>query len=460
MAIETGRVDAVRALQLLPTVEDHRARALTDRTLRSENGPAIDAIARQMSAAQCTQYLPELKRALLEGGVKPKVELIRAVARAGGGQAAEVLAEFIDKSPWPIAGVAFGALEGMGSTAKPALLRLMTTAGSSRVRETAAYAVSRLGGSGVAETLRSAQDGGARHQTEEEQSLLPREAGSVVREFFHRALGDVDGDVRIAAGFGLARLGIEDGVAEVRRALSSKNIDQQIEATVLLAAASHPDQVERLRTFLRSPDEAIRGKAVWAMARSGSARLKALAYELKLDATPVYRSMLAEKLLDPRNPRDLKSLRSFLDGPDEMSALIAARRLMGSVPRGEIEAVVSRGLNSNAEHVRRYALNLASESPGLAGELISRIRDSDPLVRVVAIRAVAVRRKLDRLQEVEASVADASPDVSLAAAEALLSLDAARASKFFEKNLSSDLSRIRVVSAAMLLRRAGSATSP
>lgn len=420
MAIDAGGPEAQRALELLGSVDDERGRNLLSSILKGANGPAINAVAKGLTASQCVQYLSELRKVALDPAVEPKIEIVTALGRAGTPEAAKALADVADESSELVAGIAFGSLERLGSAAEPILERQLSTARSGRARETAAHILRRIGATGAA---------GA----------------------FRNALSDSDSSVRVAAALGLAQLGLSDGVAALELAAKGSNVDYQVEAVTALAMLGRAGAVERLKSLANSPSESIRGKTVWAIARSGNPKLKDIAYDLKLEENLHFKSMLVEKLLDPKNPRDLQVLRSAVSDENEMLALTAAKRLIGTSSEDFAGSAVSRGLRSKSEHVRLFALKLASESTAMSNDLVTRINDSDPVVRAAAISAVAARRLTERFNEVQPNLTSTSPEVSLSAARALLSLDQNRARRLFESNLDSNVAHVRLYSAALLL---------
>lgn len=72
-AIASGGPDARDAFALLGGIGDRRARELLELTLRGVDGNAIEYAAGGLSADQCRQYLPELRRAALDPAIEPKL---------------------------------------------------------------------------------------------------------------------------------------------------------------------------------------------------------------------------------------------------------------------------------------------------------------------------------------------------------------------------------------------------
>jgi HEAT repeat protein len=420
MTIDGGGPEAQRALELLGSVDDERGRNLLGSLLKGANGAAISAVAKGLTAPQCAQYLPDLRKAALDPAVEPKIEIVAALGRAGTPEAAQALADVADQSSDLLAGIAFGSLERLGIVAEPVLERQLATSQSAKTRETAAHVLRRIGATGA---------GGA----------------------YRNALSDNDSKVRFAAALGLAQLGFPDGAPALELAAKGNNVDYQVEAITALAMLGRSGAVERLKTLARSPSETTRGKTVWAIARSGSPKLRDIAYDLKLEENPRFKTMLVEKLMDPNNARDLRVLRSAVSDENEMLALTAARRLIGTSSEDVAASAVSRGLRSKSEHVRLFALNVASESTAMSNDLATRISDSDPVVRAAAISAVATRHQTERFSEIQPNLTSTSPDVSLSAARALFSLDRNRARRLFESNLDSNVDHVRLYSAALLL---------
>lgn len=428
-AIDNGGPNAQLALQLLGGVEDDRGRALVRSILSGTSGPAINAVAKGLAASQCGQYLQELRRAALDPSVEPKMEIVATLGRAGNPEAARALVEIADQRADPLAGIAFGSVELMGSLAKPVLIQELTTGRSAKGRETAAHILRRLGATEAVAAYRS-------------------------------ALSDSDSNVRLAAALGLAQLGLADSTAQLELAAKGGDVDHRIEAVTALAILGRLGAIDALKTIVTSSEEALRGEAVWAIARSGNARLKSLAYELKLHENVHFRSMLVEKLLDPSEPQDLAVLRATLGDKNEMSALIAARRLLGTPSESLARPTITRCLQSRDQHVQLYALKVASESTVMADELASSINEPDPAVKAAAISASADARQKGRFNEVQQYLTSDSPAVSLSAAKALLSLDSNRARGIFESHLDSDIDHVRIHSAAMLLARADGSSTP
>lgn len=426
LAMDTGGVDAEDALMLLGAIDDQTARELLHATLRGKNGLAIASAAKGLTPAQCIRYLPELNAAALDPALEPKAEVLAAIGRAGDAAAAEALAQVGNQLESPTSGVAFGVLDHMGAVAESVLAEQAVSGQSAWVRETAA-------------------------------SILRRKRIRSAVPVFSDELHDGDERVRVAGALGLAQWGVADGKEELKTAAKGKDTDDKVEALVALGVLGDPQAFRSLKTLIARSDEVTKGRVVWAIARSGNARLKAFVYQLRLQDKPEFRMMLAEKLFDPADTRDLGVLEQCLASGDEVMQLIAAERLLGTPAAGVAEAVVVRGFTSSNEQARYLALQLASRDRRVWPDLADRVSDPDPAVKVAALTAVGDLNQRERFEEVKPYLADERRLVSLTAARVLMSLDPNAARTVFESHVTSALSHVRIYSAAMLLAIARSA---
>lgn len=427
-AMNTGGVAAEAAFAVLGTIDDAESRRLIESLLKSESDWA-GAAARGLDATECVLYLPLLKGLALSPTFKGKPWVLSAIAKAGTPGAAEVLREVADAGVQPETGLAFGLLESMGATAAGrALIDEAATGSEPRQRETAIYV---LGG-----------------------MQLPG-----VISAFRAALSDRDQRVRLAAALGLGRRGALDGRAEIETAAQSLNENDRIEAIVTLVKLGLPGWAERLKALVSAPNQAVAARTVWAIAGTGGSRLREFSYAQGLPARPAFRPLLAEKLLDPSDPRDLALLTEMLSDNDEATRLIAAGRLLKTRFSEKARAVIAQGLASGSDATRALALDEASNSAALQGTLAQLTGSGDPFVREAAIAAVGSSGQRDKFALLEAALRDPVPAVSLAAAKALASLDAASARPLLIRGLASDVAHVRMNCAALLLRIDGKASA-
>ncbi len=251
-------------------INDSQSQALRGTILKSNDSVQINDLASALSAPECRLYLPNLVDAAQNPQIQPEIAVLNGIARAGTSDAATALAGLADSGEQPTGGAALGLLEKMGSVAGQSLSSLARNSRMPSTRETAVWTLSRLHISGSAGVFRS-------------------------------ALKDSDENVRIAGAIALARSGQRDGMKELESA--AKNQDSiGIEALATLAALGRDAALEELKALLADGSETTRGQAVWAIARSGSAKLKEFAHQLHLDRQPAHRNMLAGRLLDPGTP--------------------------------------------------------------------------------------------------------------------------------------------------------------
>lgn len=424
-AVSLRGPDQASAIAMLAGIDDPQSQTLRDMILKSNDSTQIDDLASALSVPQCRLYLPNLIDAAQNPQIQPAV--LNAIARAGTSDAATALAGFADSGEQPIAGVALGLLEKMGSVAGPTLSSLARNSRTPLTRETAIWILSRLHIPGSADVFRS-------------------------------ALKDSDENVRVAGAIALGQSGQTDGMGELESA--AKNQDSVgIEALVTLAALGRPAALNGLRALLADGNEITRGQAVWAIARSGSLKLKEFAYQLRLDQQPAYRDMLAERLLDPGDPRDASVLRDMIDGDDEMGRLIAAQRLLTSQASDRARKVVVRALASPSEQVRELAIRIASGQTTLRPELAAMVASPNPDVQIAAMSAISDLNQQYRFSEVAPYLASGVRAVSAAAARTLAMLDPDAARPLFVDGMNSEISHVRIHSAAMLLATAGNTRS-
>jgi HEAT repeat protein len=413
--------DADDAFALLGSIDDRKARELLEVTLRGVNGDAIEYAARGLSADQCRQYLSELRRAVLDPAIEPKLGVLAALARAGTVEAAEVLAQVANQGAQPAAGVAFGLLEHMGSPAETVLKKEATSGPTAWTRETAASILDRIGARGTV---------------------------AVFRADIH----DSDEKVRIAGALGLSHQGIPEGKTILESAVSRNVPSYALDALVALANLGQAEALRTIEQTLNGPDESTKGALVWAIARSGSTSLKALAYRLGLEKKPEFLAMLAEKLLQPGDVHDLKVLKEALVDCNQAVGMIAAERLVGARLGELAENAIVCGLSSTDAQARQLAVDLALQDSRLWPALADRLEDPDPVLQLAALTAIKRLGAGGRFEQVEELLTSHSRQVSLAAAKTLAALDPIKAHAVFEQALTSQLEYVRIFSAAMLLK--------
>jgi len=334
---------------------------------------------------------------------------------------AETLREVADAADQPWAGVAFGLLERMGPPVATKPLETELTEGrTASARETAGAVLGRL--------------------------PVP-EAQGALRE----ALRDPDESVRVVAALALAHWHMADGAKTLEDAAKRNDSGSRIDALVAVAAMGRAWALDEIRSLATSSDEALRGRVVWAIARSGELPMKLFAFQLNLDQSPPFLAMLADKLLDPRDARDLSVLQGALSSASATVRLVAARRLLSGPLRSRAEATIASLLGSGDEPTREFAARLASEDSHLWPTLAAQLSNTDPEVETAAIVAAVNLHDTGRFEEIEHSLEAESRTVSLAAAEALISLDPKAARPVFEQHLTSSTGFVRLYSSAMLL---------
>jgi len=403
---------------MLGAIGDPKSRALLERILASRDAGAINDAVAGLSSAQCAAHLFELKAAADDPTVRPKNGILDAVARADTSAGAEVLRDVAERAEQPDSGIAFGFLERAGGSAEPLLAGIAVSGRTAWSRETALSILRRMN----------------------DRRSLPA---------FRSALNDAAVSVRLAGALGLAQFGYQDGIRELEAAAGDKSSEYQIEAVVALAGLGQSAAFDTLKKLLASREEAVRGQSVWAIARSGNTNLKQFAYNMGLDHQPVFRSMLAEKLLDPNDKRDKATLDEMITHSDELSRLIAAQRLLQTGTTAK--SVVAEGLRSDNEAGRRLALKIALTSPSLRSTLAGSLGSADPAVEVAALSAMADLHETGLFRNVAADLESTVPRVSAEAARALVALDPVAARAVLEAGLGSQKGYVRINSAAMLL---------
>jgi HEAT repeat protein len=406
---------------MLGTIDDTASRALIVSILGGKDAWAITDTLAGLNGQQCLSYLPDLTRAAQEPKIEYKGGILSAIARAGTTAAAQVIAGIADNNESATAGMAFGALEGMGAIAEPALTGVVTNGRSAWARETAAYILRRM-----------------------------KDPSTVTA--FRSALRDPDEKVRIAGALGLAQFGVAEGKRQLEAAASVTGNDDQVEeALVALATLGSSEAIERLKALVTSSDTAVRVHTVWAIARSQNASLKNFAYRLGLERQPILNTLIADELFDPNDPRDRSALHKMAEGSDEMAQLAAARVLLRAGSSSEAELIVGRALSSQDGPSRQQAITIAAAHAELRTELARHLSSPDPLVQAAALSAIAELGDRGRFAEVATYLESGDRGVSEAAAKALAALDPAAAKPVLEQGLDSQTSHARVHSAAMLL---------
>jgi HEAT repeat protein len=422
LAIDAGGPEADSALALLGSIQDPRARQVMDRILKGSNDSAIDDVAEGLTPVEANNYLTELKDAALRNVTHPRPRIISAMARAGTAKAATALRELANQGTEPMAGLAFGMLSEMVPTvADPELIMGLLQGASPQVRETAGFVL-------VEKWSRS---------------YIP---------VFRSALKDPRKRVRLAAALGLAKSGISDGVTELKATANGSDKDLRLDAIVALASLGEPKAISELKQLVKTSDGANKARVVWAIASFGAPGLKRLTYELGLNVNPIFVSMLAEKLYDPSDARDLSAMRSALKGGD-IPGLAIAGELLGTSADKDAAAEIIRGLATTSQPMRDLAVQIAVSHPRFWPALSDRLKDPDPSIKLAALDAIKNLHQTGKFDEVAECFSNPNTvgSVSQAAARTMAALDSPRALEYFSEKLSSSTGYARVLSAAMVL---------
>jgi HEAT repeat protein len=143
-------------------------------------------------------------------------------------------------------------------------------------------------------------------------------------------------------------------------------------------------------------------------------------------------------------------LQAMIADGDEMSRLVAARRLLETAGDGPAGQVVARSLGSGSGAVRALAVETARSRPALQPQLAKRLSSPDPAVQVAALSAIADLHQEERFAEVMPYLESSDRSVSAAAARTLVALDPRAAKAQLEAGLASSRSCVRIHSAAIL----------
>jgi len=356
----------------------------------------------------------------LDPAVGPQPAILAAIARAGGADAAQVLMDIADKAAPSVAGIALGLLESMGTSAESFLEKEAVHGRSPAGRETAIAILRRF----------------------RTQSAVPT---------FKAVLHDPERNVRLSGAIGLAELGINDGEKQLRIAVTDKKSPYYLDVLVGLSALQDPGAIHSLKALITGSNNVVKTQAIWAIARSGNAHLKSLAYESGAVNTPARRSMFAEKMLNPQDPADRSRLYAMLSDINEMSALLAADRLYNAGFNHGVVDTIRRELNSNNEQVRHYAIRAASKIPALLPVLATRSDDADLVMKSAALNAIMKLHQTAKFHDVEKYFTGKDRNLSLLAAKVLVDLNPKMAHSLFQDQLESKSGYVRLYSAAMLL---------
>ncbi|MGC2660690.1 MAG: HEAT repeat domain-containing protein [Bryobacteraceae bacterium] len=392
--------------------------------LKGRNDSAIEEVAQGLTPMEAKDYLPELRDAALRNSTPhPRLQTLGAIAGAGTDKAARVLAELANQGTEPTVGVALGLLSEMPpAVAMPEWIKELLAGTSPHVREATAFALA---------------------------SKRARQAIPALRS----ALKDPNEKVLFAAELGLARFGISGGVKELNATAGGHDKDLSLIAIVGLASLEEPKGVNELKELVKTSDGANKGSVVWAIASFGATGLKPLTYELGLDRNPVFVSMLAEKIYNPNDKRDLSVMRSALGRHDDIPGLVVASKLLGTSADKDAEADLRRGLSSMSKPVRDFAVHVATSNPRFWPSLADLLNDPDPSTKEAALDAIKNLHETEKFDEAAQCFSNPNTvgSVSLAAAKTMASLDPKRALEYFSERLSSATGHVRMLSAAMVL---------
>jgi hypothetical protein len=156
-------------------------------------------------------------------------------------------------------------------------------------------------------------------------------------------------------------------------------------------------------------------------------------------------------LLDPNDPADANILREMIVQGTEMSRLIAAQRMLETKDNRLAESAVTRGLSSENESARAFALKIAVGYAPLRPELARHLSSPDKAVEIAALSAIAFLHQKERFTEVARYIDTRYREVSAVAARTLVELDPYAAGPALEEGLASKSSYVRIHSAAMLV---------
>jgi HEAT repeat protein len=419
-AIRSGGANAYAARSVIGQIGDSVGRARVERILKGGTGSMINEVVVGLSAQQCKSFFPILKTAAEDPAIEDKGLIIKAIARAGGAEAARVLAGIADTDKWPTAGYAFGYLGEMGTVAHPALIQLAARGSSPLVLQTAIW------------TLNSMRVSAA----------IPA---------FRSALNDPDKKVRTAAAVALANLGLPDGRKQLEAAALDPACEGRSDVIVALAMLGDAEALLQLKKMIAGPDSGLSYEAAWAIARSQNPILRDFAYQQGLMRDPRFKGMIGGTLLDPNDPRDRATLQEMTVGENPMTRLIAAKRLLEGQSPGKAEQVIIESLSSQNLGVRYQAADAAAVRPALKPALAAQVTSDNAVMQLAALGAIADLRQDFRFDEVARLFKTGPPSVSQAAARTLAVVNPAAATTLFTETMRSQKGHLRIFSAAMLL---------
>ncbi|MGH9581592.1 MAG: HEAT repeat domain-containing protein [Bryobacteraceae bacterium] len=167
---------------------------------------------------------------------------------------------------------------------------------------------------------------------------------------------------------------------------------------------------------------------------------------------PIFRDMLADRLLQPSDPRDLSVLKGMLANCTKISAVTAAGKLLDEGFAKVADNAILCALSSPTADVRVQAARLASQNHLLWPALVDKLDDSEPTVQLAALKAIKELGEKRKFEAVEQRYRRTRySTVSLAAAKTLKSLDQKRAQQVFEKAVAAKAGYVTIYGAAMLL---------
>jgi len=210
------------------------------------------------------------------------------------------------------------------------------------------------------------------------------------RDALHRlALEDKDASIRVAARFGLHRLGDTSLSRELEDSARSPDARTRGDTATVLGLLEEPSALNILRPMRYDSDPAVRLQVAEAMWRLGdeSAIKPLVAGTVSLYPDDQMTALMA--LAAPRDRRIIEHLRGTLTTDYEAVNLVAARA-MGMLRSDEGYGIALRGAKSTDPRIRL----LAARAMGSIGrsdsqdELTILLRDADPNVRLGAACAI------------------------------------------------------------------------
>jgi HEAT repeat protein len=264
-------------------------------------------------------------------------------------------------------------------------------------------------------------------------------------------LQDSDAEVRHWAALILGKMGNSAGSKSL---ISDLDTDARAAAIIALGLIGDKAAGPRISQLLADPDLIVRAEAARALGRFGDkAMVPMLVQALLRETEPGVRVVICASLGVLGDPASVKTLRGFLDDPDELVRVQAAGAIYRLSRSKDAEKLLREAASGPNVHFRNFAAwHLAATGDSDAVALLEgQLVHPEELARYGAATALGEVRERSAVASLILSLSDSSPRVRAAAAAALGAIGDTSVKNQLREMLTDESGDVRSAAAAALL---------